>query len=67
MSRIQAALASGLNIIYSREVEDSSRMSSPLTSLSSLDDESIPPLSISADSSLYTLDDVRFAEVSLIS
>ncbi|EIW60665.1 uncharacterized protein TRAVEDRAFT_57839 [Trametes versicolor FP-101664 SS1] len=47
----------------SREVEDSSRMSSPLTSLSSLDDESIPPLSISADSSLYTLDDVRFAEL----
>lgn len=64
---MQTVLESSPNVLCSREVEDSSRMSSPLTSLSSLDDESIPPLSISADSSLYTLDDVRFAEVSLIS
>ncbi|KAI0637273.1 hypothetical protein C8Q77DRAFT_558604 [Trametes polyzona] len=45
-----------------QDIDDSSRMSSPLTSLSSLDGgESVPPLSM--EPSLYTLDDVRFAQL----
>ncbi|KAH9857789.1 hypothetical protein C2E23DRAFT_292302 [Lenzites betulinus] len=44
-----------------QEVDDSSRLSSPLTSLSSLDDEGVPSLSL--ESSLYTMDDVRFAQL----
>ncbi|KAI0371792.1 hypothetical protein BV20DRAFT_941308 [Pilatotrama ljubarskyi] len=46
----------------SREVDASSRMSSPLTSLSSLDGEDrLPPMSL--EPSLYTLDDVKFAQL----
>ncbi|KAJ8481419.1 hypothetical protein ONZ51_g5996 [Trametes cubensis] len=45
-----------------RDIDNSSSLSSPLTSLTSLDDdESVPPLSV--EPSLYTLDDVRFAQL----
>ncbi|KAI0822645.1 hypothetical protein BC628DRAFT_1326876 [Trametes gibbosa] len=44
-----------------QEADDSSRLSSPLTSLSSLDDEGVPPLSM--DSTLYTMDDLNFAQL----
>ncbi|OSD02774.1 hypothetical protein PYCCODRAFT_1435055 [Trametes coccinea BRFM310] len=45
-----------------RELDQSSSLSSPLTSLTSLDDdESVPPMSM--EPSLYTLDDVRFAQL----
>ncbi|KAI9056681.1 hypothetical protein FKP32DRAFT_1440872 [Trametes sanguinea] len=44
------------------ELDQSSSLSSPLTSLTSLDDdESVPPMSM--EPSLYTLDDVRFAQL----
>ncbi|KAI0362764.1 hypothetical protein OH77DRAFT_1389108 [Trametes cingulata] len=45
-----------------RELDASSGMSSPLTSLSSLDDEDRVP-SMSIEPSLYTLDDVKFAQL----
>ncbi|KAI0332088.1 hypothetical protein GY45DRAFT_1321387 [Cubamyces sp. BRFM 1775] len=45
-----------------RDIDNSSSLSSPLTSLTSLDDdESVPPMSM--EPSLYTLDDVRFAQL----
>ena len=45
-----------------RDVEISSTMSSPLTSLSSLDEEAVPPLAI--EPALFTWDDVKIAHVS---
>ncbi|KAI0670671.1 hypothetical protein C8Q78DRAFT_975030 [Trametes maxima] len=45
-----------------REIDDSSRMSSPLTSLSELDDDDhIQPMSM--EPAVYSLDDVRFAQL----
>ncbi|KAI1790739.1 hypothetical protein LXA43DRAFT_1014785 [Ganoderma leucocontextum] len=45
-----------------REVDDSSALSSPLTSLSSLDDQdSVPPFSM--EPALYSMDDVNFAQM----
>ncbi|KAI0646774.1 hypothetical protein C8Q79DRAFT_1067708 [Trametes meyenii] len=44
------------------DIDDSSRMSSPLTSLSELDDDDrIRP--VSTEPAVYTLDDVRFAQL----
>ncbi|KAM5535620.1 hypothetical protein V8D89_010787 [Ganoderma adspersum] len=46
----------------SREVDDSSALSSPLTSLSSLDDQdSVPPFFM--EPALYSMDDVNFAQM----
>ena len=47
---------------FRREIDISSTLSSPLTSLSSLDEhESVPPLSM--EPALYSWDDVRMAQV----
>ena len=62
-SLIPRPLRPSLPFFCSRDIEEiSSAMSSPLTSLSSLDERDvIPPLSM--EPALYTWDDVKMAQV----